>query len=48
MAHARDYGMDLTILARNFMLTPSQRLDNGEQAREFVLELARNRPRRRR
>jgi hypothetical protein len=39
IARARDYGMDLTLLMRNYALTPSQRLDNGERARRFAIEL---------
>ena len=39
LARARDYGIDLTLIARNVALTPEQCLDNAVRAQIMVRTL---------
>ncbi len=39
IARARDYGIDLTQLARNLSLTPDQRLEKAERSRRMAVSL---------
>jgi len=39
LARARDYGIDLTMLARNLELTPDERLESAMRAIELSKEL---------
>jgi hypothetical protein len=39
ISRARDYGIDLTQLARNLSLTPDQRLEKAERSRRMAVSL---------
>lgn len=41
LAAAADFGIDLTLLLENLRLTPTERLERLEGARDFALELRR-------